>query len=146
MFPYYKHLAKSLRWILLAELDSNHDSCYAVAHYPLSSSLFLRADCTNKLYKKWPFLCDTPDYFHMLEDVWEFQVSVTVQTPNGRGGGGADTITLCPVKIIIQHCVNKVHFCVFWVLFMLYAESTSTASQSAAHSQGCPLKSSFLLN
>lgn len=45
MFPYSKHLAKSLRWILLAEIDLNHDSCYAVAHYSLSPSLFLQPSC-----------------------------------------------------------------------------------------------------
>lgn len=49
----------------------------------LPSFFSRRADWTNKLDEKCPFLYDRPDYFHRLEDVWEFRASVPLGPPIG---------------------------------------------------------------
>lgn len=121
--PYYKHLAKSLRWILLAELDPKHESCFAIPHYSLASSLFVQTlyYFTKKMSEKCRFLSNTWWFSHV-----------------GRRVGIPGVCNWCwvwkrPLKTTVQQCVNMC----FCVLFTLNVECVSvTICARLAHSQG----------
>lgn len=138
MSPYYKHLAKSLRWILLAELDANHESRYSVAHYSLSSSLSPDCtDCTKKSSENFLFHITHLIVFSCWKTYWEFQVSVSVQPGPCQGSD-----TSLGKRAYVY--VNMVQFSVF--TFFSEKRCYSTVCQSPAQSQGCCWNSSFLLN